>query len=721
MTIPNDVLVNLTQVPNASPISENKIPRKPQYLFGNTGTVGVFSSAASGTPTVTTDIETMQSLAGWNEGNASMLIGESNVPIVEEMNTPLAVFSQQIAEIFQDGGLPWEVNTPYFINSPATDGNGNRYISLTGVDGAPNVGNPLTSTTDWAFVSNDALQNKLTSSLGNTGVLRDTPITVTTPTQSTVQISAISSVRFVSLAASGKDPVISLPQTTFNVTTLNSMLLTNGLYSGYLAYDNTGALSFLITLQNPTKDYFRVCKINLKRVGGVVSLLYTLPVTGINKNIWVMPYLVDSGTLARVTGTVGQVTFVKNPNLTFGITAGSLIREGINFSISPDFNPSKLSLAPQTTQSFLRASTATNTSTTPPATFTTIDPANYDKNGVITAVGTNNASVQRVLVSETGQFAVQYGTVVYSDGNADASFQDAVNNMSGQIFPNIISAESYVEVARIAMKQNATNLTNVTQAIWQLQNGSASSTSGGGAGVFGSITVTGATNLSDLAPYAVVTTLADPNNTLIGVTGSANRFLMSKGTGSSPEFEVIDPSVQHPITTTPSCIAGTIPSSPNNMNIYGVPAGGVSNYGYSELVVTYNTWNPAQATFSLRFKAWQSSSWNQNNGTLSLFAGTPTGVYANCFQIYPTYNVNGTNYSAKPGANWVRNDCQINGNGNQSNFNPKSCSIKKTPGAFGSGSSGLDIIFNNSTGWWMIEIDNNSWGWLDVTIEWQNF
>jgi len=104
----------------------------------------------------------------------------------------------------------------------------------------------------------------------------------------------------------------------------------------------------------------------------------------------------------------------------------------------------------------------------PPATpiSTTIDPANYDLNGVLTPVGggANNSTLQRIYLfaseDANNRLVVQYGQTVFS------SLVNAVNAVgSGTYVPSQVAATGAL-IGYLAVTRTATNLSDPAQAVF---------------------------------------------------------------------------------------------------------------------------------------------------------------------------------------------------------------------------------------------------------------
>lgn len=119
---------------------------------------------------------------------------------------------------------------------------------------------------------------------------------------------------------------------------------------------------------------------------------------------------------------------------------------------------SSAALTPATLRRTIRTSIST------PPLVATVDPANYDLNGVLTPVGggTNSSTVQRVFmfanISPVSSIIVQYGQTTYTSlSNAIAS----IGNTSYVAAPFTVNATF---LGHIAMIRTATNLSDPVQA-----------------------------------------------------------------------------------------------------------------------------------------------------------------------------------------------------------------------------------------------------------------
>ncbi len=132
-----------------------KITRKIQKIFGSTAGTnerGVIGSFAAASPTYSTDVDTMQSLAGYLVGWFNIAAGPTS-PCIEDMNSLDYVLSYNIAYLQQAGIAEWYATTTYYIGSLVNDGTGIIYISQTNT----NLGNtPTNSSSAWKRLGDPA-------------------------------------------------------------------------------------------------------------------------------------------------------------------------------------------------------------------------------------------------------------------------------------------------------------------------------------------------------------------------------------------------------------------------------------------------------------------------------------------------------------------------------------------------------------------------------------
>jgi hypothetical protein len=122
-----------------------KFDRKVARIFGETAGSNQraeIGSLAAGTPTFTTDVETMQSLSNYANGWFDCVLG-LNSPAIEDMNALCFVITYQIAYLMQTGVAEWNTDTVYYSGSLANDGYGSLYVSTSdGGSPAPALSDP---------------------------------------------------------------------------------------------------------------------------------------------------------------------------------------------------------------------------------------------------------------------------------------------------------------------------------------------------------------------------------------------------------------------------------------------------------------------------------------------------------------------------------------------------------------------------------------------------
>lgn len=142
--------------------------------------------------------------------------------------------------------------------------------------------------------------------------------------------------------------------------------------------------------------------------------------------------------------------------LTFGTSSGTIWGLGINF-VNDDLNPSSLTVSGNTITTFQYRTQTGGTASN----ITTIDPGNYDLNGIITAIGTpaKQATNQRIYLLQNGQFRIQYGQTKYADL---ATAIAAVSTESFTTFSNF--KDNAILIAILSVRSDASLLTDPLQS-----------------------------------------------------------------------------------------------------------------------------------------------------------------------------------------------------------------------------------------------------------------
>ena len=131
----------------------SRISRKNLKVFaGDAVNNGVFGSFQAGNPTVTNDVEQIQSLPAWDAGWNSATMTSKKLPPLQEFQAVQYVGSYQTAYLLQEGVAEWDSSTTYYegswVKSKAT-GEWKLYQSLEN----QNAGNAVTDTSKWQSVS----------------------------------------------------------------------------------------------------------------------------------------------------------------------------------------------------------------------------------------------------------------------------------------------------------------------------------------------------------------------------------------------------------------------------------------------------------------------------------------------------------------------------------------------------------------------------------------
>ena len=121
--------------------------RKESKVFAGKSTdSGVFGSAQSGVPQLSTDVEALtEDDALWGAGwNGCIVSNEDLIPPLEEMQTASYATSYQVNYLLEQGIPAWDAKTTYFIGSYVKE-EGVLFYSL--ID--DNIGNELNDSSSW--------------------------------------------------------------------------------------------------------------------------------------------------------------------------------------------------------------------------------------------------------------------------------------------------------------------------------------------------------------------------------------------------------------------------------------------------------------------------------------------------------------------------------------------------------------------------------------------
>lgn len=129
-----------------------RLTRKNIKVFaGNASNNGVFGSLQANNPTLSNDVEQIQSLPAWGDGWNAATETSEQLPPLEEIQSVEYVTTYQQAYIMQEGLPEWAATVTYFkgcLVKEVTTNGFRIYNSLTD----NNIGNVLTNTTSWKKV-----------------------------------------------------------------------------------------------------------------------------------------------------------------------------------------------------------------------------------------------------------------------------------------------------------------------------------------------------------------------------------------------------------------------------------------------------------------------------------------------------------------------------------------------------------------------------------------
>lgn len=131
----------------------SQLTRKLQKVFGQDGPTIEFGQIGSdniGSPTTTKDLDTIQSLQQYLDGLFAITNNAIEPPRAQDFNSLHFMTTTQLKYIFQSGIPEWISTENYYASVSIVQVSGDIYLSLTGVDPTPNIGNnPTSSPSDW--------------------------------------------------------------------------------------------------------------------------------------------------------------------------------------------------------------------------------------------------------------------------------------------------------------------------------------------------------------------------------------------------------------------------------------------------------------------------------------------------------------------------------------------------------------------------------------------
>lgn len=347
--------------------------------------------------------------------------------------------------------LPEGEGTPLDITDIlSVDIEGITYVPVLGPEGPQGPpGTPGTDGTDG--VNSD--QGGLT-----TGIITGGDININAGDPSSIDISPFRGL-IVDYLTDPENATVTLVE---NPTTLTVAMDAGALSRAITWWLIDGTLTVTQQATRPTPEQRRTSIVLgvTTQSGGVIDVDQSIP------NIIAQPInqLYDLMDAIGAFNISGNAITPNGANLMLNQSSGTVFSRGWNHfdNATPTNNPHISTTQAQTPASFRRILRNT---TTLPAPVTLVDPANYDLNGVLTAVGgsTNSSTIQRVWLfptkDEENQLIIQYGQTVYSTlANAISS----VNTASHVVNPFLPTFG--ILLGFLCVRRNATNLSDTTQA-----------------------------------------------------------------------------------------------------------------------------------------------------------------------------------------------------------------------------------------------------------------
>lgn len=142
-----------------------RLDRKHQKVFaGQASDNGVFGSLMAEDPTISNDIEELQSLEAWEKGWNQATMTSADLPPLEEIQGLEYVLSRQQAYIFQEGLAEWNEDTTYYKGSIVKVINGSNFIIYGSL--ADDNTAAVTNTSSWKVLY-DSTKTYVDTTLGD--------------------------------------------------------------------------------------------------------------------------------------------------------------------------------------------------------------------------------------------------------------------------------------------------------------------------------------------------------------------------------------------------------------------------------------------------------------------------------------------------------------------------------------------------------------------------
>lgn len=201
-----------------------RLDRKHQKIFAGQATDnGVFGSLMAEDPTISNDIEELQSLEAWEKGWNQATVTSADLPPLEEIQGLEYVLSRQQAYIFQEGLAEWNEDTVYYKGSIVKVINGDNFVIYGSL--ADDNSNAVTDDSSWKVLY-DSTKTYVDTVLGDSRY-------VTVSTDQTVSgKKTFSQEVTIPNPASASDTNIAATTAWVNDKLDAYMQMTNGIYDG---------------------------------------------------------------------------------------------------------------------------------------------------------------------------------------------------------------------------------------------------------------------------------------------------------------------------------------------------------------------------------------------------------------------------------------------------------------------------------------------------------
>lgn len=282
----------------------------------------------------------------------------------------------------------------------------------------------------------------------STGLLAGCALSVQSSTQVRIAAGLLGFADYTASPANPVRSVLAFPQTDVTITAIASQPVT------YLAVDSAGAITQQATpLTNTQRRTLVPVGVAVHTNLSSINTVNSLPAVVRAGIAQLLDYLNYRGRLHK-----GLEYAANGANLQLNRSAGTIFAVGGNFHTSP-LDPNVISLSGQTGLTFRYRTSAGE----PAGDVTNVASSTYNPTGsTLTAVPSNDWTVQRIYVFPSGLTRIQYGQATYPNLAA------AIAGWQTEAFITETNlADNGVPVGLIFVKEGATDLSNPAQAKFQ--------------------------------------------------------------------------------------------------------------------------------------------------------------------------------------------------------------------------------------------------------------